>query len=104
MAKELLFSARIVEAEEAHQIGLLNHLVTSAELRDTTMELAKQIAANHTPSVVGIKRLLLEQQGATLQAQWQAEQTFTRDVLPGAKAEDAFPDFIARKGRTLPNR
>ena len=27
MAKELLFSARIVEAEEAYRIGLLNHLV-----------------------------------------------------------------------------
>jgi len=27
VAKELLFSARIVEAEEAHRIGLLNHLV-----------------------------------------------------------------------------
>src|SRR5215470_12553449 len=27
IAKELLFSARVVEAEEAHRIGLLNHLV-----------------------------------------------------------------------------
>src|ERR1019366_8357598 len=27
MAKELLFSARIVEAEEAYRVGLLNHLV-----------------------------------------------------------------------------
>ena len=34
MAKELLFSARIVEAEEAYRIGLLNHLVPRARLRD----------------------------------------------------------------------
>ena len=27
IAKELLFSARVVEAEEAYRIGLLNHLV-----------------------------------------------------------------------------
>ena len=32
-AKELLFTARIVEAEEACQIGLLNHLVPAAQLR-----------------------------------------------------------------------
>ena len=32
-AKELLFTARIVEAEEAFQIGLLNHLVPADELR-----------------------------------------------------------------------
>ncbi|PYN40714.1 MAG: hypothetical protein DMD95_21050 [Candidatus Rokuibacteriota bacterium] len=33
VAKELLFSARVVEAGEAHRIGLLNHLVPCAELR-----------------------------------------------------------------------
>ena len=37
IAKELLFSARIVEAEEAYRIGLLNHLVPCAELRDKKM-------------------------------------------------------------------
>src|ERR1700675_4514676 len=41
MAKELLFSARIVEAEEAYRIGLLNHLVPRAELRAETMWLGE---------------------------------------------------------------
>ncbi|MEM7504447.1 MAG: enoyl-CoA hydratase/isomerase family protein [Pseudomonadota bacterium] len=99
MAKELLFSARIVESDEAHHIGLLNRLVHSDALYDTTMELATQIAANDRPSVVGIKSLLLEQHNTTMREQWEAEQRFTTDVLRGAKAEDAFPDFIARKGR-----
>ena len=36
-----------------------------------------------------------------LHDQWQTEYDFTRNVLRGAKAEDAFPDFIARKGRSL---
>ena len=34
IAKELLFSARVVEAEEAYRIGLLNHLVPRAQLRE----------------------------------------------------------------------
>ncbi|MCB1742037.1 MAG: enoyl-CoA hydratase/isomerase family protein [Gammaproteobacteria bacterium] len=101
MAKELLFSARIVEAEEAHRIGLLNHLVPSDQLREKTMELARTIAANDTPSVMGIKRLLLEDMGRNLAAQWGNEADFTRHVLEGAKAEQAFPDFIKRKGRPL---
>ena len=33
IAKELLFTARVVEAEEAHRIGLLNHLVPRDQLR-----------------------------------------------------------------------
>jgi enoyl-CoA hydratase/carnithine racemase len=42
IAKELLFSARVVEAEEAYRIGLLNHLVPREQLRAKTMELGHQ--------------------------------------------------------------
>jgi enoyl-CoA hydratase len=99
IAKELLFSARVVEAEEAYRIGLLNHLVPRGELRAKTMWLAKMIAGNHRGAVTGIKSLLLQQLGQTLESQWAAEKDYTTRVMRGAKAEDAFPDFIARKGR-----
>ncbi len=98
MAKELLFSARIVEAEEAYRIGLLNHLVPRAELRAKTMELARMIAGNHRGAVMGVKALLLQQLGESLDRQWQAEHDYGINVLRGAKAADAFPEFIARKG------
>lgn len=99
MAKELLFSARVVDAEEAWRIGLLNHLVPRAELRTKTMWLARMIASNHPGSVTGIKTLLLRQLGQGLEEQWAAEKDYTTNVMRGARAEDAFPDFIARKGR-----
>src|SRR5258706_3066821 len=59
VAKELLFSARVVEADEALRIGLLNHRVPCAELREKTMWLATMIAKNRPDAVVGLKRLLL---------------------------------------------
>jgi len=98
IAKELLFSARVVEAEEAYRIGLLNHLVPRSELREKTMWLARMIAANHRGAVVGIKKLLLKQMAQDLEAQHDAEVDYTTHVLRGAKAKDAFPEFIARKG------
>jgi enoyl-CoA hydratase len=98
IAKELLFTARIVEAEEAYRIGLLNHLVPRAQLRAKTMEIAKLIAANHRGAVIGVKALMLEQMGKGLEAQFKAEQEYTTHVLRGAKARDAFPEFIERKG------
>lgn len=101
IAKELLFSARIVEAEEAHRIGLLNHLVPRAQLREKTMELAAMIAGNRREAVMGVKALLLEQMGKSLEEQWVAERHYTTHVVRGAKAEEAFPEFIARKGRPL---
>ena len=42
---------------------------------------------------------LLEDMGGSLKNHWDNEKQFTRHVLRGAKAEDAFPEFIARKGR-----
>ena len=101
MAKELLLTARVVEAEEAFRIGLLNHLVPREHLRDKTMELARMIAGNHRGAVIGVKKLLLEQKGETLERQYEIEQHYTTHVMRGAKAEDAFPEFIARKGQVL---
>jgi enoyl-CoA hydratase/carnithine racemase len=98
MAKELLFSARIVEAEEAYRIGLLNHLVPRAKLREKTMELAKMIAGNHRGAVMGVKALLLKQRGESQEAQWAMEVDYGIKVMRGAKAKDAFPEFLARKG------
>ena len=99
IAKELLFSARVVEAEEAHRIGLLNHLVPCDQLREKTVWLATMIAKNRRESVVGVKALLLEDMGRTLEEQWANEREYTTKVIRGAKAEAAFPEFIARKGR-----
>ncbi len=101
IAKELLFSGRVVEAEEAHRIGLLNHLVPCAELREKTMWLATMIAKNRREAVMGVKALLLRDMGSTLEAQWANERDYTTNVMRGAKAEAAFPAFIARKGRPL---
>jgi enoyl-CoA hydratase len=103
IAKELLFSARVVEAEEAHRIGLLNHLVPCGQLREKTMWLATMIAKNNRESVIGVKALLLKDMGRDLEGQWANEKDYTTNVVRGAKAEQAFPEFIARKGRPIPS-
>ena len=100
IAKELLFTARIVEAEEAYRIGLLNHLVPRAQLREKTMEIAKTIAKNHRGAVMGIKKLMLKQMTQDLQQQFDTEHDYTTHVLRGAKAKDGFPEFMAGEGLT----
>src|SRR2546430_3631349 len=89
IAKELLFSARVVEAEEAYRIGLLNHLVPCAQLRGKTLELATVIPNNRRDAVMGVKALLLQHMGHNLEEQWAAERDYTTHVVRGAKAEEA---------------
>jgi len=101
IAKELLFTARVVEADEAYRIGLLNHLVPRDQLRAKTMELGRMIAGNNRAAVIGVKELLLKQKAQNLEQQWTEERDYTTHVVRGARAEEAFPEFIARHGRPL---
>ena len=46
MARELIYTGRIIDAERALEIGLLNRVVSSEELLDTASELAQEISRN----------------------------------------------------------
>ena len=100
IAKEFLLTGRVVEAEEAYRVGLLNHLVSSSELRDKTMEIASTIAGHRPDSVIGIKEILLRDKAADLRGMWENEVAYTTEVK-GYGVEQAFPEFIARRGREL---
>ena len=99
MAKELLFTGRVIEAEESYRIGLLNHLVPCDQLRSKTMELATTIAGHRRESVMGIKNLLLQHKGCNLEQMWANEKDFTTNQVRGYGVEEAFPEFLSRKGR-----
>ena len=88
-------------AEESYRIGLLNHLVPSDQLKAKTMEIATAISGNRRESVMGVKALLLQHMGQDLEGQWNNEHEYTTNVVRGYKADQAFPEFIARKGRSM---
>ncbi len=98
-AKELLYTGRVVTAEEAHRIGLLNHLVSTDKVLEKSMELANQIAANYPTSVQGTKALILEGLGHTLKEQWDAEHAAREQRFRGLSIEEGFKDFISKKGK-----
>ena len=97
--KELLYSGREVFAEEAHRIGLLNHLVPSAELLDKAVEAAAGIAKNRVDSVANIKQILIEHTGLSIEQQYRAEVEGRQDRFKGLSVEEGFADFLNRKGR-----
>ena len=55
MAKQMLYTARNIDANEALRIGLVNAVVPQAELMDTALKMANTIAKNAPIAVRGCK-------------------------------------------------
>ncbi|WP_198020098.1 enoyl-CoA hydratase/isomerase family protein [Nocardioides sp. J54] len=86
-AAEIAFSARIVGADEAERIGLVNRVVPTDELFDAAVELAGQIARNSPAGVRMSKRAIQRNLEVTsyaaaleLENRGQALMTRTRDM------------------------
>ena len=97
-AKELLYTGRLVKAEEAERIGLLNQLVPCAELRETSIQVAQLISKNDSRMVQGIKRLLHEDIGMDWRGRFDNEQSARKTYLKANSPREGFKDFLARKG------
>jgi 2-(1,2-epoxy-1,2-dihydrophenyl)acetyl-CoA isomerase len=98
-AKELLYTGRVVTAEEALHIGLLNQIVPAAKLRESAIEMAQMIAKNDARMVQGIKRLLHEGMGLDWQERYDLEDEARATYLAAGHPRDGFKDFLERKPR-----
>jgi len=68
-ARDLLLTGRIIEAAEAHRIGLINEIVPAERLIERARELASQLIENSPASLACTKRLLSEHARVELDAQ-----------------------------------
>ena len=97
-AKELFYTGRVVNAEEAERIGLLNQVVPSAELLDTALQMGRLISENDPRMVQGIKRLLHEDIGLSWRQRFDGELNARQTTLKANHPREGFRDFLQRKG------
>jgi enoyl-CoA hydratase/carnithine racemase len=71
-AMDLLLTARLIDAEEARRLGLVNRVVPAEELMGWAVETAERIAANSPAAVQAVKRQI----SATM-----AEHTASREAM-----------------------
>src|ERR1700732_3227855 len=96
-AKELLYTGRIVAAEEAERIGLLNQVVPAARLIDTALEMAQAIAKNDARMVQGIMRLLHQEIGMGWRDRFNTEEDARATWLAAGHPREGFKEFLGRK-------
>lgn len=98
-AKELLYTGRVVQADEAFQMGLLNKVVPADHLLDSAVEMGRQIAGNTPEMVQGIKQLLLDDIGREWRQMYDAEREALGTTLRPSPVAEGSKDFLDRKAR-----
>jgi enoyl-CoA hydratase len=59
-AKELIFSGRRVKADEAKEIGLVNHVFPAETFMHQVIEIAKSMSQHSSPAIAQAKRIMNE--------------------------------------------
>lgn len=102
-AKELLFTASEIDAEEALRIGLINHLVADGDVLVRACAIGEEIAA-HSPEVVSsIKALLNGGVGAPLQQRFFRELYSNQERKVNDRVRVHFRRFVERERRETPS-
>src|SRR6266849_5430067 len=96
-AKDLLYTGRVVAAEEALRIGLLNQVVSAGKVVEAAVEMGQMIGKNDARMVQGIKRLLHEGLGLDWQGRYDLEDKARAPWLSAGHPRDGSTDFITRK-------
>ena len=96
-AKELIFTAAVIDADEALRIGLVNRVVPDAELEAAVGELAEQVAAQPPIAVRGAKRAVDAAAGVPVRDGVRHEQRGQAECIASADFREAISAF--RDGR-----
>jgi enoyl-CoA hydratase len=104
-AKELLFTAGFIDAEEAHRLGMVNRVVPRDELEAAALAMANEIAQMHPHALLMAKRAV--NQSLDAQGQHQALQSaFDIHSLGHANAwiVSGYPVMVGLDAMTKGNR
>jgi enoyl-CoA hydratase len=96
-AKELIATGRHIEAEEAKEIGLVNHVCKSEDLIAACYSTAERIAKHSSLAVSQAKSAINEGIPLSLKEAMQVEKTHFMRCFASPEREQAMQAFIARK-------
>jgi methylglutaconyl-CoA hydratase len=96
-ARDLLLTGRIIDAEEARRMGLINELVSPENLLTRATELAGVLMANSAASLRATKQLLTDHARAELDAQIEAAVRENAAIRTTADFREGITSFLEKR-------
>lgn len=102
-ARDLLLSSRMVDATEAHRIGLLDHLVDSASVLDAAVQYATDLAAHCSPASMATMKTQLSRDADTAygEAASRAERLML-EAFRGPDVVEGVSSFLEKRPPSFP--
>ncbi|MET0767639.1 MAG: enoyl-CoA hydratase-related protein, partial [Aeromicrobium sp.] len=100
VARELLLTARPVDAGEAVRLGLLGGVFADAELQERSMRIAHALADRSAPAVEAIRSMARSAPGLTLAEACDQDATTHARLIRSAEHESAVAALLADRSRS----
>jgi len=97
MARDLLLTGRLFEAEEALRLGLINEIIPPDKLMSRARELAGQLLENSPTSLRVTKRLLTDHARAEIEAQFEAAIHENAGIRSTADFREGITSFLDKR-------
>ena len=96
-AQELIFTNRVLSAQEALEWGLVTRVVADAELAAEGLKLARTLAEGPTRAFAGAKRLLVSSGTESPEAQMELESQGIARAAEEADGKEGIAAFLAKR-------
>ena len=96
-AMDLLLTGRLIDAQAAHQMQLINEVVTPDHLLDTALERARMIASNSPDAVQAVKSQISGAEADFAQSREALEQQLGDQVRAGRHFAEGVAAFIEKR-------
>jgi methylglutaconyl-CoA hydratase len=103
-ARDLLLSGRVIDAAEAHTLGLVTRVVPSGQLDATTSELALSLLANSPCSMRATKHLLHRQEIERLSRNLRAAVNANAELRATDDFREGITAFLEKRKPVWPSR
>lgn len=96
-AREMLLTGRLIDAEEAHEWGLINRLVDEDEVEDEATELLLDVVENSSPQAYRVMKSIMKQWSNVAMLGWESQRELTAAVWRSEEFENRANSFMNKE-------
>lgn len=94
-AREILLTGRLIEADEAYDIGLINRLVDDDEVEAEATELMLEVIENSSPQAYRVMKSIMKQWSNLAMLGWESQRELTAAVWRSQEFQDRSDSFLS---------